>query len=196
MRRLTRKCSLVLLLAMFVGCYSGDGDFESHGVWPFTAYSLELPAWQLENGVKREFNIRGWRSHRTTLVSLSLRSPEPVVFAQLPDELTVTVTEPSGRLVLLTSSGIFSHLRSMRDVGEATWPSNGEWLCQHHWADPDVNDRAVPFVAGAQPEEQLSIRCWQSIPMPGRNYDVLVSCHQCGGANEVTATLTLQSGWK
>jgi hypothetical protein len=60
----------------------------------------------------------------------------------------------------------------------------------------DVNDRAVPFMAGVAPKDQLSIRCLQAIQMPARNYDVHVSCKQCGGSSEVTATLTLQSGWK
>lgn len=188
--------TVVLLSATLVGCYSGDGEFESHGVWPFTSYSLDLPEWQFEDGVKKRFEIRGWPSHRTTFITLSLESPEPVVFAQLSDELRVTVAEPSGRVVLRTSPGIFSHLRNMQVAGRATWPSDGEWLCRHVWADPDVNDRAVPFMADAQPEMQLSIRCWQSLPMPGRNYDVSVSCHQCGDSSNVTATLTLQSGWK
>jgi hypothetical protein len=191
-----RVYTLALLSAMVVGCYSGDGEFESHGIWPLSTYSLELPSFQLENRLKREFDVRGWRSHKTTYLSLDLRSTAPIVFADLPDELTVSVTEISGNTILETSSGIFSHLRRMQELGDTDWNSEGEWLCKHEWGNPDVNNRAVPFKPNVHPEAQLAIHCWQALQMPHRNYKVLVTCKECGGSREVTATLTLSSGWK
>jgi hypothetical protein len=191
-----RLYMLVLLPAMIAGCYSGDGEFDSHGIWPLSTYSLELPSWQLEDGLKREFEVRGWRSHQKTYLSLNLRSTTPIVFADLPDELTVTITESSGKKLLETSSGIFAHLKKMQDLGETALPSEGQWLCTHAWDNPDVDDRAVPFMPGVAPKPQLSINCWQELQMPDRNYKVSVRCNQCGGQREVTATLRLGSGWK
>ena len=133
MSRVVRLASATLL-TVCGGCgYSGDGKFETHGTWPFSAYALKLPEWKLQGTDSLEYRIRGWKSHSSTYLTMTLSSQDPVVFAELPLELAVTIAEPGGRSVFSSKPDVFAHLKRMQRISAADAPIPGEWLCDHDW---------------------------------------------------------------
>lgn len=169
-------CALILLAVAVAGCgYSGDGEFNSQGDWPFTRYELKFPEWSPGNSETVKYRIRGWRANRATYLNMTLRGASRVQFAELPLQLVVTIAEPGGKTVFASERDVFSHFKRMRRSASAEPPARGEWRCDFGSAEPEA-------------------RCSIPVRMPATNYEFTARCFQCDGIDGLSVAFELASG--
>jgi len=127
---------------------------------------------------------------------MTLTNPEPVVFAEMPMRLAITIAEPQGPAVFASDPDVFAHLKRMQRISAADAPLPGEWQCDHDWGDKNVNRHAVPFLSGAMPKPQNTMHCWSEVPMPDSDYDFTVQCISCEQFDGISVAFDFGSGWK
>jgi len=175
--------------------YRGDGRFQRFGMWPLTTYILDFEPFPLRKGEHHHYRLRGWHSHWHTWLQLTMSSPEPLHFSEMNLVVAVQVKDASHRMVLPLASDLNSHLKRMRQAGEALW-ENGEWQCRYDWGSPEIQRQAVPFIRGVVPRPQATFICDAGTEMPERSYDIDIECIECPSAPGLQLQLTLTSGWK
>lgn len=189
--------------AMFFACttsacsYSGDGKFEAEGIWPFVNYSLELPEFQFVKDFAAEFDLAGYKSHGRSMLELIIRSPEPIAFYELNAVVEVKVSDNLGTTYFYRKGPLNMHYVRMAGEGEASWPLETEWNTTFHYGEPDIDNRAVPFIVGGTPKPDISSKYWHFMPTGSR--DLMLSV-KVGGVpddlRELTGRISIRSGWK
>jgi hypothetical protein len=191
----TKKSLCIASVLLTVACYSGDGEFERHGIWPISAYSVSLPPFVLQTGLQKQFSVRGWRSHASTIANFRLSAEQRTDFASLDLKVEIVVTDRSGRTLMALEPEVFGHLERMQRDGEASRPEN-EWLCQWEWPDHRIDRQAVPFTPGVQPLPTTGLLCWHLFQSATPAYEVNIRCVRCSSESPIMASLELSSGWK
>jgi len=196
--RLVNLLALVILSLSLAACgYKGDGEFQTHDIWPLERFELTLPSFPLQEGYSGQFNIDGYRSHGTSHLTLIITAPEAIDFSKSDVEIDVRISDALGTDFFHHAGAINSYFSRSDALGKRAVARPGEWRCRYLYQDPLLNKPLFPFQAGAPLRKTKELKCLHSMPSGKSQYDVLVNVGnvppELAGA---TARIELSSSWK
>ncbi len=174
--------------------YEGDGKFRTHGIWPIISYELELPEFDLKSNQSAKFNIRGYKSHGTSYLSLILESEKPVAYKDLTTNIELRISGRNNVTYFYRNSTLNAHYLRMRQAGEKLWANEYEWDGHYEYSAYILEPGSSTFHEPASTTKMVYV---QSMPTGIQDYDVLVKIgHVPEPYNNIKARLELSSGWK
>jgi len=200
-----RRPPVVLMAAALIvvgalqlsGCgYSGEGEYQADGIWPLRNYRLELPEFPFESGVSRRFEISGYSSHGTSLLTLTIEAPDNYDFSTL-DALVDVQLRHSYVDHFHKRSALNAHLVDMRIAGAWQEASPEQWRCRYVYTSREINQQAWPFSLTVPVQLTRALKCSHFIPTGRSDYDLTVNIANVPDVLEgATASVELASGWK
>jgi len=164
------RLALPLLSITLFGCqYEGDGEYRSEGTWPFSTYSVELPAFPLVNGNQITYSLAGFNSHTHTLIELNVSSPKAIPFHKLELVMEMEITDTNGDRYFYRNGSLNAHYTRMLAQNETLWALDTEWNARYQYGDSTIDDRAVPFSTQKEPIELNSLGYQHLVPLESRD---------------------------
>ena len=200
MLRSRRSLLILIILALLkTGCgYSGDGEYNTEGIYPFRSYSLTFPAFRLDAAQPHAFEFQGYGGGKAR-VFLVVRSRTPISFFEVSTAIDIRISDTAGNTVFHKAGPLDAHYQRMVNAGEASWPSAQQWMADYEWEDEDLRARAVPFDADQEPLDQATCRFWslEQAKIDRRRHVVEVTIKQVEpGYEGLVAEIKLLKGWK
>ena len=195
--------SLIQKLFFLISCYlitscgyEGNGRYEAQGIWPFTTYSLELPAFDFVSEKEAHFKLRGYGSHGTSFIKINLLSETPLYFPALDTTLEMRVV---GGITtyFYRKSPLNAHFERMVSLGESVWVNEYEWHGRYLYSNAALSNKVVPFSASNNPEVTETFTYTHSLPTGTEDLDVFVKIGRVpDDFKDIKFQLVFQSGWK
>ncbi|WP_423186526.1 hypothetical protein ACO1PK_15625 [Alishewanella sp. d11] len=195
---LIKKLILLSLCFSLISCgYKGDGDFKTYGYWPFITYELTLPDVSFETGAKHKFDLKGYKSHETSMISIELLSESEHDFSELDTEVELKIVNDLDVTFFYRRSPLNAHFKRMQELKEASWANEYEWDGRYSYENQDLRARAVPFSLIEMPSQTKSMRYFHFFPSDARSLTLTINIGSVPPQFEdVKVRINLSSGWK
>lgn len=195
---LTRKWILLLFCLFISSCgYGGDGEFKSSGYWPFKTYELQLPDFSFETGAKHTFNLDGYESYETSILTVELFSDSQHDYSELDTEVELKIVNGLGTEFFYRKSALNAHFKRMQESKEASWANEYEWNGRYSYENPDIDYRAVPFSKTEANAQTKDMEYVHFFPSKARSLTLIVNVgHVPPQFGDVKVRIKLGSGWK
>jgi hypothetical protein len=199
MKKLFFICVVLPIIMVVTSCdYQGDGEYRTHGFWPFKVYELVLPEFEFRTGKEQIFQIKGYHSHGKSLLTLVLLSDELVSYKELDTIVELHISRgPAGVTYFYRKSALNAHYRRMYAKGEKLWANELEWDGEYQYSAYYIDDESYSSSSLHPADNTKEMTYSHFMPTEATEYYVKVKIGNVPSEYEnIKARIQLQSGWK
>ena len=189
---------IILISINIISCnYSGDGKFESEGIWPFNYYFLKLPEFSLKNDNSVSFSLDGYESHGRSLLKLYITNPTPISFHELDAVIEIKVIDNLNTTYFYRNGALNQHFIRMKKNKNALYPLETEWATSYQYGIDDIDKRVVPFSSDIMPKLSTTASYAHFFPTGNKSLKLIININNIpNNLVGLTGYIELHSSWK